>query len=100
MKTRFPFTIPVPGSLALAVVLTASSVLAQPATAPGASDENRATVPELGAATVRVDGHPLFRVRGTSSITAEDRARGIGGLISAAAADRDVSPDSLFISET
>src|SRR5262249_26663914 len=50
--------------------------------------------------TVTVDGRPLFRVRGTSSITAEDRARQIAGLISDAAADPTLSPDSLFISET
>lgn len=100
MKTRFRFAISVALHVLNALVLLspAGRVFAQSSPSPAPGSPPAAT--EFGVATVRLDGHPLFRVRGTASIVAQDRARDIGDRISQAAADRSLSPDSLYISET
>jgi small-conductance mechanosensitive channel len=102
MKTRFRFPISVAlrSLVALALLSLAGRALAQPAHEPSAAPESPPAVPDLGVATVHVDGHPLFRVRGAVGTNAKERARDIGSRISQAAADRTFSPDSLFVSET
>jgi small-conductance mechanosensitive channel len=55
---------------------------------------------DLDAATVRVDGHPLFRVRGVPSLSAQERARAISRRIAKVAADPAFLPESLSVSET
>ena len=55
---------------------------------------------ETPSAPVVIDGRTLFRVRGTSSFSAERRAAGIAGRIKAVAADRTVPPDAVRAVET
>ncbi|HSA58016.1 MAG TPA: mechanosensitive ion channel domain-containing protein [Gemmatimonadaceae bacterium] len=54
---------------------------------------------EVVTAPVVVDGTVLFRVRGVSSLSAADRARQIRDRLTAVAADRSVSVDSLRVVE-
>jgi small-conductance mechanosensitive channel len=55
---------------------------------------------ETPSAPVVIDGRTLFRVRGTSSFSAERRAAGIAGRIKAVAADRTVPLDAVRAVET
>jgi small-conductance mechanosensitive channel len=50
---------------------------------------------EIATAPVEMDGSVLFRVRGTSSFPADQRAAAIQGRIEAAARDRRVRPEDL-----
>ena len=86
--------------MALALLFIATRALAESAAAPAATAEAARAPNELAAAVVKVDGHALFRVRGTSSASADTRAEDIGNRISAAAADPEISPDSVTVAET
>jgi small-conductance mechanosensitive channel len=79
----------------LIVVLAAASgggVWAQAAQDTAAADA-------ILTAPVAIDGEVLFHVRGVSSLPAADRARRIRGHITALAADRAVTVDSLTITD-
>ena len=86
--------------MALALLFIATRALAESAAAPAATAEAARAPNELAAAVVKVDGHALFHVRGTSSASADTRAEDIGNRISAAAADPEISPDSVTVAET
>lgn len=60
---------------------------------PGAGDT------EAPTAAVEIDGRVLFRVRGTSSMPAEQRADAIGKRILALARDDSFSPDGLTVAQ-
>ena len=55
---------------------------------------------ERSSASVMIDGHRLFRVRGVSAYPAEQRAQVIADRIAALAADQTVSVESLRVVET
>jgi small-conductance mechanosensitive channel len=69
---------------------------------PAGESQSQSADSEAGAlsAPVVIDGRTLFRVRGTSSFSAERRAAGIAARIKAVAADRTVSPDAVRAVET
>jgi small-conductance mechanosensitive channel len=69
---------------------------------PAGENQSQSADSEAGApsAPVVIDGRTLFRVRGTSSFSAERRAAGIAGRIKAVADDRTVSPDAVRAVET
>jgi len=69
---------------------------------PAGESQSQSADSEAGAlsAPVVIDGRTLFRVRGTSSFSAERRAAGIAGRIKAVAADRTVPPDAVRAVET
>ncbi len=54
---------------------------------------------DVPTAPVTLDGVVLFRVRGTSSFPAPDRAKMIRDRIVDAAADRSISPDSVHVAD-
>jgi small-conductance mechanosensitive channel len=83
------------GALALAApVLGADERLAGESQSRGADDEA-----EVPSAPIVIDGHTLFRVRGTSAFPAERRAAGIVERIKAVAADPTVSPEGVHAVE-
>jgi small-conductance mechanosensitive channel len=55
---------------------------------------------EVPSATVRLTGQALFEVRGSSSLSAAERAAAISERIEAAARDPDVNPDDIRIVAT
>ena len=87
--------------LTLAPLALAAPVLAADER-PAGESQSQSADSEAGAlsAPVVIDGRTLFRVRGTSSFSAERRAAGIAGRIKAVAADRTVSPDAVRAVET
>jgi small-conductance mechanosensitive channel len=81
--------------LAIALLSVAGPVAA-------AADDRQAGDPldaEIRTAPVQVDGRTLFRVRGVSSLPAEERAAAIAGRIAALAADPQVAADSPTVVE-
>ena len=85
----------------LALIAIVLSLLAGPAVQaqePAGSSAGQALV-EIDAASVRLDGRTLFRVRGVSSLDAASRARAIAERIEAVAADRSVGVDTLRVIE-
>jgi small-conductance mechanosensitive channel len=87
--------------LTLAPLALAAPVLAADER-PAGESQSQSADSEAGAlsAPVVIDGRTLFRVRGTSSFSAERRAAGIAARIKAVAADRTVSPDAVRAVET
>jgi small-conductance mechanosensitive channel len=87
--------------LTLAPLALAAPVLAADER-PAGESQSQSADSEAGAlsAPVVIDGRTLFRVRGTSSFSAERRAAGIAGRIKAVAADRTVPPDAVRAVET
>jgi small-conductance mechanosensitive channel len=86
----------------LTIVVASFHPTAAPAQAipsPDAAISTDAGAAELDAATVRIDGHPLFRVHGVPSLTAQERAHNIGRRIAKLAADPSFIPESLSVSE-
>ena len=67
---------------------------------PAGESQSQSADSEALSAPVVIDGRTLFRVRGTSSFSAERRAAGIAGRIKAVAADRTVPPDAVRAVET
>ena len=63
---------------------------------PGVTDPDA----KLPSAPVEIDGNVLFRVRGTSMISAEERAAAIAGRIEGPAADASVPADAVAAVET
>jgi small-conductance mechanosensitive channel len=83
-----------------AIVLTVLAWLAGPAAAtaqPGTAAPTDEALRRVETAPVVVDGHVLLRVRGTSSFSAEERARGIASRIVAAARDPKVTAASVAV---
>ena len=84
-------------ALALAL-LSAAPALAQAPPAP-ASSSGTAAGPEadlaLATAPVLLDGEALFRVRGTSTYPAEERARRIAGRIEEVARTSSIAPEAV-----
>ncbi|HVH57099.1 MAG TPA: mechanosensitive ion channel domain-containing protein [Vicinamibacterales bacterium] len=80
--------------LALIAALTAIERLQAQGSGRGAAADEVATAP------VEIDGAVLFRLRGVSSLPAEERARAASDRIVAAAADPTVSIDSLRVIES
>jgi len=87
--------------LTLAPLALAAPVLAADER-PAGESQSQSADSEAGAlsAPVVIDGRTLFRVRGTSSFSAERRAAGIAGRIKAVAADRTVPLDAVRAVET
>jgi small-conductance mechanosensitive channel len=86
--------------LALSLAGVARAARAQTAPTPAATPDGPRNTDEFTSAMVIVDGYALFPVRGVGSITADERAQNIGNRISAAAADRSLSAESLHIEPT
>jgi small-conductance mechanosensitive channel len=76
-------------------VLTLGLALALPAAARLAAQAPSGTDAPVVTAPVEVDGTVLFRVRGTTSLPAEARARAIRDRIEGAARDTSVTPESI-----
>jgi hypothetical protein len=93
--TRLPITRALASALAL-FCLSATLAVAQPPSAPPAASE---TGPEAEVARVTapvvLDGETLFRVRGTSTYPAEERARLIAGRIEEVARTSIIAPDAV-----
>jgi small-conductance mechanosensitive channel len=89
--------------LVLAAVLVAVLVgtLGGPvAVAADAEADGDSFAAEIPTAPVELDGRPLFRVRGTSTLPAPERAGLIAGRLTVAARDPAVTPDAIVIVET
>jgi small-conductance mechanosensitive channel len=67
--------------------------------APEPAPEQKQDVVSTHAAPVMLDGRELFRVRGVSAYSAEDRARDIGKRIEALARDRNFDPQRIVPAE-
>ncbi|HWS12528.1 MAG TPA: mechanosensitive ion channel family protein [Rhodocyclaceae bacterium] len=80
------------GNLVLIAILAAVAVAAHAAQEPEDGGHPDA---DIRTAPVRLDGRDLFRVRGVTSLPAEERAGAIAGRIEALAADAKVAPDSV-----
>ncbi len=79
-------------------------LLAFAAIAPGSVAQESDSAPdipdaEVPTAPVEVDGRVLFRVRGVTAFPAEQRAGVIAGRIRAAAADANLSPEALKVTD-
>src|SRR5262245_65238809 len=81
----------------LVLVLTLAQCAFAADERPASESQSQSDDSEVGApsAPVVIDGRTLFRVRGTSSFSAERRAAGIAGRIKALAADRAISLDAV-----
>jgi small-conductance mechanosensitive channel len=84
------------GALAIPVTMESSQARAADESQTRGADSEA----ELPSAPVVIDGTTLFRVRGTSSFPADQRAAAIASRIRALAADRTVSADALRAVET
>jgi small-conductance mechanosensitive channel len=82
------------------LALTAPALAADERPAGESQSQGADSEVEVPTAPVVVDGHALFRVRGTSTFPAERRAAGIAERIRAVAADRTVPPDAVRAVET
>jgi small-conductance mechanosensitive channel len=89
---------PVLASVLALALLPAARGLAQAPPAPG-PDSEAAAGPEadlaLATAPVLLDGEALFRVRGTSTYPAEERARRIAARIEEVARDASLAPEAV-----
>ena len=89
---------PVLASVLALALLSAAPVLAQAPPAPAPPSE-KAAGPEadlaLATAPVLLDGEALFRVRGTSTYPAEERARRIAGRIEEVARTASIAPETV-----
>ena len=92
-----PLPLSAPGRLARALLLVALPVTLVLGPSPRASAQDRQPDLEIETAPVEVDGQVLFRVRGASSMPADARAARVSNRIEAAAADRSIRPEELFI---
>ena len=81
--------------LVMLLGFTGHALPAEGGAAKGGSAGTALQEAELESAAVEIDGRELFRVRGTASFVADQRAEGIASRIRALAADRAFNADDL-----